>query len=157
MSEALVRVDSKAFGEALRGLSKELKTLVGDTLRDAAYYGKTVADRANDYEDRTGKLRRSTKATFRRADMTASLVNAQPYALYVDEGTRPHEIAARNKPFLRFFWKREGRWVTTKRVFHPGTQSMPFFTRARGHASLWFRPTLSHRTDSLLLRFNQGK
>ena len=43
--------------------------------------------------------------------------------LYNDEGTRPHRINPRRKRFLHFYWRRQGRWVFSKGVNHPGTKA----------------------------------
>jgi hypothetical protein len=63
-----------------------------------------------------------------------------PYALYVEEGTRPHEIRAKNAPFLVFFWPKVGRVVHFKRVQHPGTRPYKFLQRAQESAMrMWQR------------------
>jgi len=53
-----------------------------------------------------------------------------PYALYVHEGTKPHEIKAKNAPFLVFFWPKVGKVVYFKRVWHPGTKPYKFLEKA---------------------------
>lgn len=53
-----------------------------------------------------------------------------PYALYVNEGTKPHEIKAKNAPFLVFFWPKVGHVVYFKRVWHPGTRPYKFLERS---------------------------
>lgn len=53
----------------------------------------------------------------------------KPYALYVDQGTKPHVILPRFKKFLA--WRDpSGKWVYAKRVNHPGTKPTHFFTDA---------------------------
>lgn len=52
------------------------------------------------------------------------------YAIYVHEGTRPHEIRPRSKPALVFFSARAGRVIVTKLVHHPGTQPNRFLIKA---------------------------
>ncbi len=49
------------------------------------------------------------------------------YASYVDAGTRPHEI--RGNPWLVFKTK-DGQWVRTHLVRHPGTKADGFMGRA---------------------------
>lgn len=46
----------------------------------------------------------------------------EPYLLplWLESGTAPHEIAARNASALFFFWERMGKNVAFKRVMHPG-------------------------------------
>lgn len=53
-----------------------------------------------------------------------------PYAMYVEKGTRPHVIAARNVQFLRFMW--HGVLTFRRRVMHPGTKPQPFMARSAG-------------------------
>jgi hypothetical protein len=48
------------------------------------------------------------------------------YMWYVEFGAQPHKIEARNKPYLRFFWKKMGVWMTVKSVNHPGNRPQPF-------------------------------
>lgn len=51
------------------------------------------------------------------------------YAIYVDQGTRPHLILPRFKKFLA--WRGEdGKWIFAKKVNHPGTKATHFFTDA---------------------------
>jgi hypothetical protein len=48
------------------------------------------------------------------------------YASFVESGTRPHEI--HGNPFLTFK-ARDGTWVTTRMVRHPGTKADGFVGR----------------------------
>ena len=73
----------------------------------------------------------------------------QPLGNFIKFGTRPHPIAARNAPALRFFWKKTGLYTIVPkrggfkthrigttlyigkgRVDHPGTQANPYHIRA---------------------------
>jgi len=60
-------------------------------------------------------------------DLTAIIGNtgAVPYAVYVHQGTKAHEIRAKNKKAL--YWK-GGHPV--KKVDHPGTKANPYLERA---------------------------
>jgi hypothetical protein len=53
-----------------------------------------------------------------------------PYAVYVHEGTRPHEITPRQSPVLAFPSRSSGMTVFTTRVNHPGTRADPFLWNA---------------------------
>lgn len=59
-----------------------------------------------------------------------------PWAAAHHEGSGPHEIVARNAPMLQFYWAKKARWVSTKRVWHPGTKANPYLTR-------WLREAVS--------------
>lgn len=56
------------------------------------------------------------------------IVNSE-YGVYVDQGTKPHIITPKNKRFLAF-QTRDGGWVRTQRVNHPGQKATYFFTNA---------------------------
>lgn len=56
--------------------------------------------------------------------------SADPIALWHHEGTQPHVIEARAKPFLVFWSTRFGRLFRAKRVNHPGTRRNPFLVNA---------------------------
>ena len=72
--------------------------------------------------ERTGRLKKSIRKSVRpnRAVVGPSV----PYAVYVEYGTRPHEIRSVHARALRF--EVEGRIVFATRVLHPGTRPQPF-------------------------------
>ena len=72
--------------------------------------------------ERTGRLKKSIRKSVRpnRAVVGPSI----PYAVYVEYGTRPHEIRPVRARALRF--EVEGRIVFAARVWHPGTRPQPF-------------------------------
>lgn len=51
---------------------------------------------------------------------TVSTREPQMLPLWLESGTKAHEIAARNASALFFFWDKVGRDVAFKRVQHPG-------------------------------------
>lgn len=63
----------------------------------------------------------------------------------VEDPTKPHVIRARNAPWLHFYWQRQGWWVRTLLVHHPGTAGKryiaPLFEEAGWHLgeALWAR------------------
>jgi hypothetical protein len=61
-------------------------------------------------------------------DGEASIQALAPYAVYVVEGTAPHEIRPVNASVLAF--EVAGRMVFTPLVRHPGTKPNPFMQRA---------------------------
>lgn len=44
---------------------------------------------------------------------------------YLENGTMPHEIFARNVKYMHFYWDRMGEEVWFKRVRHPGSKAQP--------------------------------
>lgn len=82
------------------------------------------------YKDQTGLLTSRIKGFVEISTPGAAqgvLGAFTDYASFVDAGTRPHEI--HGNPFLTFKAK-DGTWVTTRMVRHPGTKADGFFGRA---------------------------
>lgn len=50
--------------------------------------------------------------------------------LFLEEGTKPHEIAARNVSALSFFWEKLGQNVMFRRVMHPGFAGIHYMQRS---------------------------
>jgi hypothetical protein len=50
--------------------------------------------------------------------------------LWLEEGTKPHLIEARNAPVLAFFWPKINAWFFGKRVNHPGNKPYRIFEDA---------------------------
>lgn len=73
-------------------------------------------------------------------ELVGRVTAATPYAMFVHEGTRPHQIPtggseemkARGYP-LRFYWPKKGRVVRFMSVQHPGTTAQPFLRDAMVH------------------------
>lgn len=51
------------------------------------------------------------------------------YTLFVDQGTKPHKIHAKNAPYLVFYWPKVGRVVHFKSVNHPGNKAYQFLMK----------------------------
>jgi HK97 gp10 family phage protein len=87
----------------------------------------------------TGNLRGSITSAVTTRGLTVSGTVGSPleYAVYVHEGTRPHEIRART-PGGTLTWKagpgsgenRPGPRMYARRTFHPGTRPQPFLRKA---------------------------
>ena len=72
---------------------------------------------------KTGKMASSIKVEF--TDPLTLHVSASVIAAYQEYGTKPHVIRPVKSEFLVFKTK-DGRWVKTKKVNHPGTPPRPF-------------------------------
>lgn len=110
---------------------RELQKGVLRAVTDATSEGAQEARSTHVYQDRTGDLTRSTKGRViggGGGDVDGEIVADMPYASFVDGGTEPHEIHAKNGPNLKF--KVGDRWVSTPVVHHPGTRADAFMGRA---------------------------
>lgn len=68
--------------------------------------------------------------TIGRTGPEARVVSSTDHAVFVHEGTPPHEIKARPRGKMIFFWRKTGRVVFKDKVFHPGTRANPFLVKA---------------------------
>ena len=94
-------------------------------LQDVATVGQAIM--VIQAPHRTGDLARSITVT--KEGEAYVIAPTVPYAVYVERGTRPHEIVARHARALHFVWR--GSPVFFRRVMHPGTQPNPFIARSR--------------------------
>ena len=60
---------------------------------------------------------------------TITILWTAPYAQWADEGAVPHMIIG--NPNLHFFWWRQGRWLRTPAVNHPGYTGYRFSDEMR--------------------------
>ena len=72
--------------------------------------------------ERTGRLKQSIRKIVKPS--RAVIGPTVPYAIYVEYGTRPHEILPVRAKALRF--EVDGKVVFAARVHHPGTKPQPF-------------------------------
>jgi len=110
------------FEEVAKILDQETRNLLLERLAEVAYYEAFCAA-----PWQTGKLARSIVTKIEEGE--AKLQTLVPYAKFVVEGTRPHEIRPVSANVLVFKAK-SGDLVFTKLVRHPGTKPNPFMQRA---------------------------
>jgi hypothetical protein len=95
-------------------------------VQTATEEGAKLAAQTHRYEDQTGLLTSRIKG-FIEISVPGSAVGIlgafTDYASFVEGGTRPHEI--HGNPYLTFKAK-DGTWVTTTMVHHPGTRAYGF-------------------------------
>jgi len=111
------------FDAVAETLDDETKQLLVERLLEVAYYEAFYGA-----PWRSGNLARSLVKEIDE-DGSATLRALAPYAKFVVEGTRPHEIHPRGASVLVFKAK-SGDLVFTRLVRHPGTKPNPFLTRA---------------------------
>ena len=110
------------FEEVANILDQETRQLLIERIAEVAYYEAFCTA-----PWKTGKLARSIVTKIEQGE--AKLQALAPYAKFVVEGTRPHEIRPRGANVLTFKAKC-GDLVFTKLVRHPGTKPNPFLQRA---------------------------
>lgn len=95
---------------------------------------------------RTGNLQRSvlTMVDYPVANVTVN----ERYGLYIEQGTRPHDIYPVRKKAL--YWV--GADHPVKVVHHPGTAADPFFTRAIAEANPYISEVFLKAANTILAR-----
>jgi hypothetical protein len=105
---------------------------VDKTLREELAVAQAIAESSTAFQDHTFRLRTSigsdVEGTYSSGKLVGRLYASAPYAGFVEYGTRPHIIRAKNKPFLA--WQVGGIWYRARVVHHPGTAPRPFLRPA---------------------------
>lgn len=134
-----VRVDVSELGAFFGVLARQMRAEVARAVWEAADAGAAEARNSAHFQDRSEDLRARTQA--RAISMEeAEIVADTPYAHFVEWGTSPHLIHARNKGTdgeerygaLRF--EIGGEVLYRPYVFHPGTAADGFMARGRDRA-----------------------
>lgn len=139
-----------------RWLEREHDRLVTSVLErseDFAY--DHVANHA-EFTHRTRKTLEATKAkTIRtKGGKLLRIKNETPVALFLEYGTKPHTIKPKSSTHLRFYWKRMGRWVSSKQIDeHPGTRPYKFLYRAQRATYRVIGPNLNNGMRKLSGQF----
>jgi len=110
------------FEAVAKILDQETRHLLLERLAEVAYY-----EAFSNAPWKTGKLARSIVTQIKEGE--AKLQALVPYAKFVVEGTRPHEIRPVSANVLVFKAK-SGYLVFTKLVRPPGTKPNPFLQQA---------------------------
>lgn len=139
-----MRIDSGAFVKSLRGASARFDTLVMAAIRRTVELAATYAKTSTRYKSHTYKLRSSIEGTVMGgfggvagAGALGGRVSANaPYAAYVENGTKAHDIHPRRKTVLRFVQNGTVRFA--RHVRHPGTAPRPFMADAKERATPFF-------------------
>jgi len=125
-------VDSKAAVAGLAMLHMRIQLASRLALQDAMNVAVASAKGADLFKDRTGLTRRSIQST--STGHLTGVVRAGGAAHFLEYGTRPHLIVARNGVALRFMVN--GAVIFRRSVNHPGTSPRPFMQTARARAAL---------------------
>lgn len=132
-------INQAGFDKQFRSWSGEtgqwLRTRVGDQLaikarENAPKPGKASGRTSISFA--TGELANNIiieEANFGN-DLEIKVIANSSHALFVHEGTQPHDINARLAPEMIFFWHKVGATVFRKHVRHPGTRAVPFLRDA---------------------------
>lgn len=128
-AQALVNMYTQAPSIAAKEYAISLERIAVTVVREAMRNAPVNKGQGGGRRGYGGNLRQSIN--YVKDPSTGGFVvwvNSQ-YGVYVDQGTKPHVILPKNKPFLA--WKgSDGKWIFARRVNHPGTKPTYFFTNA---------------------------
>ena len=128
MSDFTVATNAEEVAHDLRQLADRI---AADTHYAIAAGTEAAAEAARGtalFKDNTQRLRSSIVTSEGRGGMAGYVDAKAPYASFVNDGTRAHEIHAKGGGLLKF--QVNGHWVSTRTVHHPGTKPRPFMTLA---------------------------
>ena len=113
------------------------RVMIETELRKGADAGVKYSKDHTGFTSRSGKTAHSTEGLVikTRRGHVLRLRNKSKIALFMDRGTRKHPIKARRGGMLRFYWAKQGRWFTGKRVMHPGTKAYHFVRTGHRYGS----------------------
>lgn len=112
------------YASLLQGAKHELVQQVSEA------YNRIVT--GTYWTNRTNRTRKTFKI-LPVGPLALSLRSEDKIALYLEDGTRPHDIRPKHKAVLAFFWTKVGADVMFGGVRHPGTKAL-HFTKVE-----WFR------------------
>lgn len=151
-----VTIDGSRFRDALDELLGDFHTMAAQALDAGVDAAAKDAFSTTLFQDHTHKLREGTKATVSNRDFKGKLVNATPYARFIEYGTKAHVIRPRKAKILRWYSHASGGWAFAKVVHHPGTKPRPFFKHAGEVGGRTIYNTLAHLTEQNTTRFNRA-
>ncbi len=152
MSSASFKTDG--FRAALRDLKPAILNNAHQALVVAVHAAKESATSTNLFEDRTGVTRSSIHEEM-TAPLSGKVVAGGKVAVFLNDGTGPHEIRAKNGGMLRF--EVQGHTVFAKAVHHPGTKPRPFMDQAAEFGEQVLEYGLEEFTDRAIARFDSGE
>lgn len=130
--EGLKKAPVETVEYASQAIKKSLVVLTSDAIKEAPVNKQFGG----------GNLRQSIRPSL-LSKLRGAVIAGAKYSIFVHEGTRPHQIRAKNKGGLAN--KRTGQFFG-KVVNHPGTQANPFMERAyeknKGRIDGFFREVL---------------
>lgn len=141
----MIRVDASEQVRSFERLREKLKEgalrILDETAKNTAQWVKHTTK----FKSRTGELLKSVRAS-RPSTFHRFVVAGAKHAGWVENGTRPHPIAAKNGKFLRF--QQNGSWRYARRVMHPGTKPAHFMKEVADKMRPLFAQAMKRMIDA---------
>lgn len=123
-----MKIDTSGVRAKLARIRAELHESLQRSLALAGSQAVQNAKATDRFRDRTGDLRKSVRYQPGPGPYRGSVIADKRYAFWVENGTEPHIIRARNARYLRF--EVNGEVFFRKSVRHPGTKPTHFLRDA---------------------------
>lgn len=136
LEAAFRRAPQIAVAEYDRAIERSAFKIEGDAKRNAPVNKQSGG----------GNLRQSISSRM-TGKASAVIESRAKYSAYVDQGTRPHIIRAKNAKVLAN--RRTGQFFG-KVVHHPGTRAQPYFTNAVKDGVPYINDQLKQAMDNIL-------
>lgn len=126
-----LRVNASETIDNLAEMRAGVVAAVELALKLLAAHAAAHARATTTFKDRTGRLRNSVRTGHPSKWTTFVKVGGDraPYAQFIENGSKAHEIVARNARVLRYV--QNGQVFFRRRVWHPGTRPTRFMQSAR--------------------------
>lgn len=148
-----IRVDAAELIRSLQQLGPSLEAAARNILTETTAFAADAARTSPSFKDRTGALRggirRIVRGNFHQSVGAGMSGPSTGYAQWVEDGTRPHIIRARNAKYLRFV--QDGVVRYAKQVQHPGTPG-----RRPTHYKPGFMADSQHEAEQMIPSFVQS-
>ena len=122
-----VKIDTKQFTRHIEGINGRLRENVRSALEKTVDTAEAFAKSTTLFRVRTGGLSKGFHKFF-VGMQEGRLTSTAEHSSFLEEGTRPHIIRAKNVKVLRFVQNGAVRFA--KFVRHPGTKPRPFMQQA---------------------------
>jgi HK97 gp10 family phage protein len=122
LKDALKRFPELTVNEASKAVQKSALTVQSNAIKEAPVNKQTGG----------GNLRQNIRMNM-TSKTRAEITSHAPYSVYVEFGTRPHDINIKYKKVLAN--KRTGQ-IFGKHVHHPGTTANPYMQRALDNSKI---------------------
>ena len=122
-----VHIDAREFYRWLHNARDQLRVNAKQTFGQGVALGVAHARATTKFKDQTGALRKSIDRV-PHGEWGWKLRATAPHAVFVEKGTKPHRIEARNARALRYV--QHGQIRFSRSVQHPGTKPTHFLDDA---------------------------
>jgi hypothetical protein len=134
-ADVVVEIDEPAL-EQFRGWTGPVGQSIERMARDTVFFQKIFANKKSGAMAAGMHYKKGTWSRGIQFDAGSDV----DYTLFVDQGTKPHPIRAKNAPMLVFYWPKVGRVVHFKSVKHPGNKPYEFLMKGLNRAlGIWER------------------